>query len=109
MLTILLRDVILVVEIEIRRGDRTMNTNLNLTKNYMDSLKVLDTVIDYLDDNGDRTGLRSYALVYVAENEDSSAGYDVLAEPYSVDYDLSGNRSVHWYSRELPESYVIVG
>lgn len=82
-----------------------MNTNLksNLTKGYMDSLKVLDTVIDYLDDNGDRTGLRSYALVYV-DNDN-----DILAEPYSVGYDLAGNRSVHWYNRELPTSYIIVG
>lgn len=90
-----------------------MNNNLNnlnnLTKGYMDSLKVLDTVIEYLDDNGDRSGLKSYALVYVAKDEDFSADYDVLAEPYSVDYDLSGNRSVNWYNRELPASYVIAG
>ena len=85
------------------------NLNLNLTKNYMDSLKVLDTVIDYLDDNGVATGLRSYALVYIDTEPDLNGNYDVLAEPYSVDYDLSGNRSVNWYNRELPESYVIVG
>lgn len=86
-----------------------MNTNLNLTKNYMDSLKVLDTVIDYLDDNGVATGLRSYALVYLDNDPDLDGNYDVLAEPYTVGYDLSGNRSVNWYNRELPESYVIVG
>lgn len=82
-----------------------MNTNLksNLTKNYMDSLGVVDTVIDYLDDNGDRTGLRSYALVYLDN------GNDVLAEPYSLEHDLVGNVNVHYYNRELPQGYVIAG
>ena len=86
-----------------------MNNNLNLTKKYMDSLKILDTVIDYLDDNGIATGLRSYALVYIDKEPDLNGNYDVLAEPYSLEHDLSGNRSVFWYNRELPESYVIVG
>lgn len=80
-----------------------MNTNLNLTKKYMDNMKVIDTVIDYLDDNGDRSGLRSYALVYLDN------GNDVLAEPYSLEHDLVGNVNVHYYNRELPQGYVIVG
>lgn len=81
-----------------------MNTNLNtLTKGYMDNMKVIDTVIDYLDDNGDRSGLRSYALVYLDN------GNDVLAEPYSLEHDLVGNVNVHYYNRELPTSYIIAG
>lgn len=87
-----------------------MNTNLklNLTKKYMDSLMVIDTVIDYLDDNGIATGLRSYALVYIDEDPDINGNYDVLAEPYSLEHDLDGNVNVHYYNRELPHSYVIV-
>ena len=85
-----------------------MNKKLNLTKGYMDSLKILDTVIDYLDDNGDRSGMKTYALVYVAKDEDFSADYDVLAEPYSLEHDLDGNVNVHYYNREVPRSYVIV-
>lgn len=81
-----------------------MNNKLNLTKKYMDSLKILDTVIDYLDDNGDRSGLKSYALVYVDNENDN----DVLAEPYSLEHDVVGNVNVHYYNRELPENYVIV-
>ena len=76
--------------------------NKNLTKNYMDSLMVLDTVIDYLDDNGDRSGLKSYALVYLDHDN------DVLAEPYSLEHDLVGNVNVHYYNREVPNNYVIV-
>lgn len=75
----------------------------NLTKKYMDSLKVLDTIIDYLDDDGIATGLRSYALVYL------NNGNDVLAEPYSLEHDLVGNVNVHYYNRELPTSYIIAG
>ena len=86
-----------------------MNTNLNtLTKGYMDSLGVVDTVIDYLDDNGVATGLRSYALIYIDEDPDLDGNYDVLAEPYSLEHDLEGNVNVHYYNRELPHSYVIV-
>lgn len=82
---------------------------MKLEKSYMDSMKVVDTVIDYLDDNGERSGLVSYALVYISEVPDFNGNYDILAEPYSVGYDLAGNAFVSWYNRELPESYVIVG
>lgn len=85
-----------------------MNNKLNLKKGYMDSLGVVDTVIDYLDDNGVATGLRSYALVYIDKEPDLEGNYDVLAEPYSLEHDLDGNVNVHYYNRELPESYVIV-
>lgn len=78
--------------------------NSLLDKNYMDTLTVLDTVIEYLDGDEDRSGLKSYALVYVDNNLDS----DVLAEPYSLEHDLKGNVNVRYYNREVPHSYVIV-
>lgn len=77
---------------------------LNLKKSYMDNLTILDSIIEYLDDNGDRTGMKSYALVYVDNENDN----DVLAEPYSLEHDLAGNVNVRYYNRELPQSYVIV-
>lgn len=70
--------------------------NLTLTKNYMDTLTVIDTVIEYIE-YGEPTGLVSDALIYV----DPVTGDDVIAEPYSI---TSGG-DTHYYNRVLPEEY----
>lgn len=69
---------------------------MNLTKKYMDTLTVLDTVIEYME-NGAPSGLVSDALVYI----DPVTGDDIIAEPYSI---ISGG-AVHYYNRVLPEEY----
>lgn len=72
--------------------DKEREIIMKLTKNYIDNLTVIDTVIEYIE-----TGLVSDALVYI----DPVTGDDVIAEPYSI---ISGG-AVHYYNRVLPEEY----
>lgn len=76
--------------------DKEREIIMKLTKNYMDSLTVSSTVIEYIE-YGEPTGLVSDALVYI----DPVTGDDVIAEPYSI---ISGG-AVHYYNRVLPEEY----
>lgn len=69
---------------------------MNLTKDYMDSLTIIDTVIEYME-NGMPTGLVSNALIYI----DPATGDDIIAEPYGI---MDGG-AIHYYNRVSPEEY----